>query len=148
MHIIKVGLDYQIAPLEIREIITFSEGDVVEAMQILKTKDPILENVIISTCNRTEIFAVVENIHGGVDSLHDFLMNWFKVTEEQFIPYVQCLTDDEAVEHLFKLVIGLDSMVIGETQILGQVRSAVLTAQSNRTTGTLFNDLFKRAITL
>src|SRR5699024_5975788 len=103
----KVGLDYQNAPLEIREMLTFSEGDVVEAMQILKTKDPILENVIVSTCNRTEIFAVVENIHGGIDSVHAFLMNWFKVTEDQFVPYVQSLADDDAVEHLFKLVIGL-----------------------------------------
>jgi len=147
MHIIKVGLDYQNAPLEIREILTFSESDVVEAMQNLKTKDLILENVIVSTCNRTEIFAVVEDIHSGIDSVHDFLMNWFKVTEDQFVPYVQSLVDDEAVDHLFKLVIGLDSMVIGETQILGQVRDAFLTAQSNGTTGTLFNELFKRAIT-
>jgi len=147
MHIIKIGLDYQIAPLNIREKLSFSEDDVVEAMQALLTCDQVLENVIVSTCNRTELFAVVEETDAGIASMENFLMDWFQLKEDKVIPYLEYLIDDEAIEHLFKLVVGLDSMVIGETQILGQVRNAFLTAQSKHITGKIFNELFKRAVT-
>jgi len=147
MHIIKIGLDYQIAPLNVREKLSFSEDDVVEAMQVLSTCDQVLENVIVSTCNRTELFAVVDETDAGIASMENFLMDWFQLKEDEVIPYLEYLIDDEAIEHLFKLVVGLDSMVIGETQILGQVRNAFLTAQSKHTTGKIFNELFKRAVT-
>ena len=147
MHIIKMGLDYQIAPLNVREKLSFSEDDVVEAMQVLSTCDQVLENVIVSTCNRTELFAVVDETDAGIASMENFLMDWFQLKEDEVIPYLEYLIDDEAIEHLFKLVVGLDSMVIGETQILGQVRNAFLTAQSKHTTGKIFNELFKRAVT-
>lgn len=147
MHIIKVGLDYQIAPLEIREKLTFSENDRVTAMQALKDHEHILENVIVSTCNRTEIFAVVEDVETGLVSVEHFLMDWFQIKSEQMIPYLQHLIDGEAIKHVFRLVTGLNSMVIGETQILGQVRDAFLTAQQMKATGNVFNELFKRAVT-
>lgn len=147
MHIVKVGLNYQVAPLDIREKVTFSNDEIKEAMLELKEQYNVMENVIVSTCNRTEIFAVVTQPHIGIATVQQFLMDWFHMEEDDFLPFLQTLKDKDVIEHLFKLVTGLDSMVIGETQILGQVKDAFLTAQELETTGTIFNELFKRAIT-
>src|SRR5699024_2705739 len=93
------------------------------------------------------IFAVVDQAHVGIASVQQFLMDWFQMDENELLPYLQSFRDRETIEHLFKLAVGLDSMVIGETQILGQVKEAFLTAQRLETTGKLFNELFKRVIT-
>ena len=147
MHIIKVGFNYKSAPVEIREKLTFSEQDVDNAMLLLKTQKSILENVIVSTCNRTEIYAVVDQVHTGRYYIKQFLADWFQLDKEEFTSYLRIVESDGAVEHLFKVAAGLDSMVVGETQILGQVKQAFLTAQRMKTTGTIFNELFKQAIT-
>lgn len=147
MHIVKVGLDYRNAPLEFREKLTFPNAEVMDAMHIMKKDYAIAENVIVSTCNRTEIFAVVKEVSNGTAAVQEFLGDWFQIEINELNPFLQCLQDNEAIEHLFKLAVGLNSLVIGETQILGQVRSAFLTAQKVKTTGRLFNELFKRVIT-
>lgn len=147
MHILKVGFNYKSAPVEIREKLTFSEQDIDNAMLLLKTQKSILENVIVSTCNRTEIYAVVDQIHTGRYYIKQFLADWFQQDKDEFSSYLRIVESDGAVEHLFKVAAGLDSMVLGETQILGQVKQAFLTAQKMKTTGTVFNELFKQAIT-
>jgi len=147
LHILKVGLNYRTAPVEIREKLTFSENTLAEAVVELKNQKSILENVIISTCNRTEIYAVVDQLHTGRYYIKRFLSDWFQIPMEEFSKYLIITEDDGAVEHLFRLSTGLDSMVLGETQILGQVRDAFLTSQNVKTTGTIFNELFKQAIT-
>jgi len=147
LHILKVGLNYKTAPVEIREKLTFPESTLEEATNELKKQKSILENVIISTCNRTEIFAVVDQLHTGRYYIKKFLADWFGVDKELFSPYLQIAENDGAIEHLFRVSAGLDSMVLGETQILGQVRDAFLKAQKISTTGTIFNELFKQAIT-
>lgn len=148
MHIIVVGLNYRTAPVEIRERLTFNEANIGDAMQQLRAKKSILENVIISTCNRTEIYAVVDQLHTGRYYIKEFLSEWFQLQQEEFTPYLFIYEQDGAVEHLFKVTCGLNSMVLGETQILGQVRSSFLFAQENGSTGTVFNQLFKQAITI
>ncbi|MGX4669748.1 glutamyl-tRNA reductase [Cerasibacillus sp. JNUCC 74] len=147
MHILKVGFNYKTAPVEIREKLAFSEDDVDQAMKVLKERKSILENVIVSTCNRTEIYAVVDQVHTGRYYIKQFLADWFHEEMATFTSFLQIAENDEAMEHLFRVVTGLDSMVLGETQILGQVRQAFLTAQKTETTGTIFNELFKQAIT-
>ncbi|MEN1968312.1 glutamyl-tRNA reductase [Lentibacillus sp. N15] len=147
MHILKVGLNYKSAPVEIREKLTFQEKDIVLAMQTLKGQKSILENVIVSTCNRTEIYAVVDQVHTGRYYIKQFLSDWFQVDKEVFTSYLQIAEADGAIEHLFRVASGLDSMVLGETQILGQVKQAFQIAQQEGTTGTIFNELFKQAIT-
>ncbi|WP_188453493.1 glutamyl-tRNA reductase [Virgibacillus oceani] len=147
MHIIKVGLNYKTAPVEIREMLTFSEKEMDQAMLQLKDQKSILENVIVSTCNRTEIYAVVDQIHTGRYYIKQFLADWFQVDKEKFSSYLRIAESDGAIEHLFRVSAGLDSMILGETQILGQVKQAFLTAQKMQTTGTVFNELFKQAIT-
>lgn len=148
MHIIMVGLNYKNAPVEIREKLTFDPSEIEGAMIELKGRKSVLENVIVSTCNRTEIYAVVDQVHTGRYYIKSFLSDWFGIDKEDFSPYLNIYEKDGAVEHIFRVACGLDSMVLGETQILGQVRSSFLTAQENETVGTIFNHLFKQAITV
>lgn len=147
MYILKIGVNYQTTPLEIREKLSFSEDALAEAMISLQGYDHICENVILSTCNRTEIFAVVDHLQAGKESLIQFLCKWFDMLQEDLIEYCEFKWDEEAIRYMFQVTVGLQSLVLGETQILGQVRTAFLRAQELGTTGKLFNELFKRMIT-
>ncbi|GIN86932.1 glutamyl-tRNA reductase [Heyndrickxia sporothermodurans] len=148
MYIIAVGVNYKTAPVEIRERLSFNEADLSRAMTALKTKKSIIENVIVSTCNRTEVYAVVDQLHTGRYYIKDFLSEWFQIDKEEFTPYLFIYEQDGAIEHLFKVICGLNSMVLGETQILGQVKNSFFNGQEVSTTGTIFNQLFKQAITI
>ncbi len=148
MHVLVVGVNYKTAPVEIREKLTFSENDVTEAMKSLNHQKSVLENVIISTCNRTEIYAVVDQLHTGRYYIKQFLADWFQIDKAEFSPFLSMYEADGAIEHLYRVTCGLDSMVIGETQILGQMKQSFLQAQEANTTGTMFNQLFKQAVTL
>jgi glutamyl-tRNA reductase len=148
MHILVVGLNYKTAPVEIRERLTFNSSQLGDAMKTLNDKKSILENVILSTCNRTEIYAVVDQLHTGRYYIKEFLAEHFNMDQSEFSPFLFIYEEDGAIEHLFKVSCGLNSMILGETQILGQVRSSFLEAQSENTTGTVFNHLFKQAVTL
>jgi glutamyl-tRNA reductase len=148
VHIIVVGVNYKTAPVEIREKLTFNPADLNKAMVALKDRKSILENVIVSTCNRTEVYAVVDQLHTGRYYIKAFLADWFGLDKEEFSPYLNIYENDGAIEHLYRVSCGLDSMVLGETQILGQIRTSFLSAQEYQTAGTIFNQLFKQAITL
>ncbi|WP_138415477.1 glutamyl-tRNA reductase [Aquibacillus sediminis] len=148
MHILVVGINYRTAPVEIREKLTFDEERLAEAMQQLNDQKSVLENVIISTCNRTEIYAVVDQLHTGRYYIKQFLASWFDIDKEAFSSHLAIYENDGAVEHLFRVTTGLDSMVVGETQILGQMKQAFLLAQQSGTTGTIYNELFKQTVTL
>lgn len=148
MHIIVVGVNYKTAPVEIREKLTFNPTELALAMNRLKEQKSILENIIVSTCNRTEIYAVVDQLHTGRYYIKAFLSEWFGIDKAEISPFLKIHEGEMAVEHLYKVAAGLDSMVLGETQILGQVRSSFLQAQEEQTIGTVFNHLFKQAITM
>ncbi|MEH7094734.1 glutamyl-tRNA reductase [Neobacillus vireti] len=148
MHIVVIGLNYKTAPVEIRERLTFNETDLVDATKQLNAKKSILENIILSTCNRTEIYAVVDQLHTGRYYIKEFLSEWFGMEQAEFSPFLFVYEDDGAVDHLFNVTCGLNSMVLGETQILGQVRTSFLLAQQEETIGSVFKHLFKQAITL
>lgn len=148
MHILIVGVNYRTAPVEIREKLSFQSDELERAMTQLQTQKSILENVIVSTCNRTEIYAVVDQLHTGRYYIKHFLAEWFQLSIEEISPYLSIWENDGAIEHLFRVTSGLDSMVVGETQILGQIRSSFLEAQEKKTTGTIFNELFKQVVTL
>lgn len=147
MHTLVVGLNYRTAPVEIRERLSFVESTLPEAMEALQKQKSILENVIVSTCNRTEIYAVVDQLHTGRHYIKQFLADWFELPIVDFMDYLFIYENDAAFTHLFRVTAGIDSMVLGETQILGQVRASFLNAQTNGTTGTVFNHVFKQAIT-
>ncbi|QHJ71607.1 glutamyl-tRNA reductase [Planococcus halotolerans] len=148
MHTLVVGVNYRSAPVEIREKLSFIENELPQAMQALNKQKSVLENVIVSTCNRTEIYAVVDQLHTGKYYVKQFLADYFDIPQESFSQYLFVHEKDEAVEHLFRVTAGIDSMVLGETQILGQVKGSFLAGQEIGTTGTVFNQLFKQAVTL
>ena len=147
MHTIVVGLNYKTAPVEIREKLSFIESELPTAMKELKKEKNVLENVIVSTCNRTEIYAVVDELNDGKYYIKQFLINWFHIPIEQFEQHLFIYEEDASIAHLFKVVASIESMVLGETQILGQVKNSFLQAQKQGATGTIFNKLFKQAIT-
>ena len=148
MHIVVVGLNYRTAPVAVRELFAFAEKDLPAALhQLMQTKS-VLEGVIVATCNRTEIYVVVDRLHMCGYFIRNFMEQWFGVKSEQFMQHMYIYEDEQAIAHLFRVTCGLDSMVIGETQILGQVKSSFLTAQEEGVTGTWFNRLFKQAVTL
>lgn len=147
MHILAVGVNYKTAPVEVREKVAFND-DLKDALLSLRQTKSILECVIVSTCNRTEIYAVVDQLHTGRYYIKTFLANWFELNKDDITPYLQIREQEAATEHLLKVVCGLDSMILGETQILGQVRDSFFLAQEEGTTGTIFNQLFKQAITV
>lgn len=147
MHTLVVGLNYKTAPVEIREKLSFIEKEIPNAMVALKEEKSILEDVIVSTCNRTEIYAVVDQLHTGRYYIKKFLSDWFDIPVEQFDTHLYIQEDDDSLHHLFRVTTGIDSMVLGETQILGQVKKSFLDAQQTGTTGTIYNQLFKQAVT-
>lgn len=147
MYILVVGLSHKTAPVELREKFSFDPSRLPLALRTLRDTKSILETVIVSTCNRTELYVVCDQLHTGQYYAKAFLENWFRIPKEEFADHLYVKSQDEAVTHLFRVVCGLDSLVIGETQILGQVKDAFLLAQQEGTTGTMFNTLFKQAIT-
>ncbi|MCC2442651.1 glutamyl-tRNA reductase [Bacillus cereus] len=148
MHILVVSVNYRTAPVEFREKLTFQAAELERAMTTLQNQKSVLENVIVSTCNRTEIYAVVDQLHTGRYYIKKFLADWFQLEIEKVAPYLTIFEQDGAIDHLFRVTCGLDSMVVGETQILGQIKDSFLEAQQVKATGTIFNELFKQVITL
>lgn len=148
MHIVVVGLNYRTAPVEVRERFTFAEEDLPKALEQLKLTKSVLEGVVVATCNRTEIYVVVDRLHMCGYFIRSFMEQWFGIPRDQFTQHLYIYEDEQAIRHLFRVTCGLDSMVIGETQILGQVKNAFLQAQSQKITATWFNMLFKQAVTL
>ncbi|WP_175615588.1 glutamyl-tRNA reductase [Piscibacillus halophilus] len=147
MHVIVVSLNYRTAPVEIREKLAFKEDQVGDAMVALNKEKSILENVIVSTCNRTELYVVADQLHTGRYYVKRFVSNWFSVDLEDVTKHVEIYEDKDAIQHLFRVSAGLDSMVLGETQILGQVKDAFQIAQKKEASALIFNQLFKQAIT-
>ncbi|SEP94212.1 glutamyl-tRNA reductase [Piscibacillus halophilus] len=147
MHVIVVSLNYRTAPVEIREKLAFKEDQVGDAMVALNKEKSILENVIVSTCNRTELYVVADQLHTGRYYVKRFVSNWFSVDLDDVTKHVEIYEDKDAIQHLFRVSAGLDSMVLGETQILGQVKDAFQIAQKKEASGLIFNQLFKQAIT-
>jgi glutamyl-tRNA reductase len=148
MYMLVAGINYRTAPIEIRERLTFKEEELGLAMQALSNQKSMLENVIVSTCNRTEIYAVVDQMHTGRYYIKKFLSEWFGIEKEEIASYLTFHEDERAVEHLYRVASGLDSMVVGETQILGQLKRAFQKAQELHTSGTIYNELFKQAVTV
>lgn len=113
MHIVVVGLNYRTAPVEVREQFAFAESDLPAALhQLMKTKG-VLEGVLVATCNRTEIYVVMDRLHMAGYFIRGFMEQWFGVKSEQFAQHMYIYEDEQAIAHLFRVTCGLDSMVIG-----------------------------------
>jgi glutamyl-tRNA reductase len=152
MKLLLVGVDHTSASVEVRECLAFSSTDLPEALSKLAVRHngtpPLLaEAVILSTCNRVEIYGVVhEHTTGVEEKLIDFLSEFHNLPKEQFSTSLFTVSDEAVVRHLFETSAGLRSIVLGEAQIQGQVRTAYATAQRARSSGAILSRLFRNAI--
>ena len=147
MYLLYVGVTHRVAPLSVLERVHFSDEEKIVALKKLKAEKSILEDVILSTCNRTELYLVVDQLHTGRYYSKHFLADWFQIAIEELEPYLTFKEGNEALEHLFRVSIGLDSKIVGETQVLGQLKQAFLSAQETGTTGIVLNQAFRQAVT-
>jgi glutamyl-tRNA reductase len=143
-----IGLNYKSAPISIRERISFSSGKLYDALIALKGYVAIEEAVILSTCNRTEFYAVTADAQSGHQAAQDFLADFHKAPIRFFRNHLYVYNDEEALRHLFRVAASLDSMVIGETQILGQVKEAYSKAVEAKSAGKALSRFFEEAIRL
>jgi glutamyl-tRNA reductase len=147
MSILVIGVNHRSGPLSVLERVTLSADGLPKAVATLAHRDNIREVAVLSTCNRTEIYAVTEKFHGAYDDIRDFLVGVGGLNAEDLSAFVFAQHDEAAVEHLFEVAAGLDSVVIGESEILGQVKSAWEIAQSEGGARSTLNLLFRHAIT-
>ena len=143
-----LGINYRTTPVELRERLAFAEGKVPQAVEEIRRLPGFAESVVISTCNRVELYAAHSHEHSETahQALLDYLIQHFQLQPEQAEALV-CyrLAAEETARHLFQVVSGLDSMVLGETEIFGQVKQAYKLALGSGTTGRELNRLFQRA---
>jgi len=174
VHILLVGLNHRTAPVQIREQLAFSDCNLRMALEELNhssgaipprlappsrppatqeatlrestLQEGVIESVILSTCNRLEIYAVAPAIQAGWTAVERFLSRVQGIPQEELRPHLYRLADDQAVEHLMRVACGLDSQILGEAQILGQVNQAFQTAQRAGNTGPILSHLFAYAL--
>jgi glutamyl-tRNA reductase len=151
MHIVVVGLNHKAAPVEIREKLAFTSHSLEKALQKFINDDGggqgyAVEGVILSTCNRTEIYALAKEVDSGYEAIRRFMADFHQLPQEEFADYLYAYDDREAVAHLFAVASGIDSMIVGEPQILGQVRDAFEEAAAQRAAGGVLSALFRQAI--
>lgn len=142
--IFTLGINHHSAPLAIRERVAFGADKLPHALADLTGDRPVREAAILSTCNRTEIYCAAES----PDVVIDWLAQYHQVSRDELAPYIYAHDQPEAIRHAFRVASGLDSMVIGEPQILGQMKDAVRAAEENGTLGTQLHKLFQRAFSV
>jgi glutamyl-tRNA reductase len=129
MSILVIGVNHRSGPLPLLERVTLAPTHLGKAVAGLAQRDNVREAVVLSTCNRTEVYVVAELFHGAYADIRDFLCDLGDLSARRAHPHLYSQHDTSAVTHLFEVAAGLDSAVLGESEILGQVRSAWETAQ-------------------
>ena len=149
MHMIVVGISHKTAPVEIREKLAVPESRLGEALSRLCAYPGVKEGLLLSTCNRVEVYAIVEDIEPGYGRVQEFLADThLSLSSEQLTPHLYWHAGDRAIAHLFRVAASLDSMIVGESQILGQLKDAFEVALCHKTSGLLLNKIVKKAISV
>jgi glutamyl-tRNA reductase len=149
MHIVVVGLSHKTAPVEIREKLAIPESRLGEALTRLCSYAGVREGLLLSTCNRVEVYAVVDELETGYGRIQEFLADaHMSLSSEQLTPHLYWQTGDRAISHLFRVASSLDSMIVGESQILGQIKDAFDAALTHKATGLILNKVVKKAISV
>lgn len=146
MSLLVVGLSHRSAPVSILERAALSADAQAKLLQDALAVEPVAEASVLATCNRIELYADVDKFHAGVAEVSTLLARHSGVSLDELTPYLYVHYEDRAVHHLFSVACGLDSMVVGEGQILGQIKDALATAQRLHTAGRLLNDLFQQSL--
>lgn len=144
MPLFAFGLNHQTAPLDVRERVVFHAEQVTQALRDLVDRRPVSEAAIISTCNRTEVYCTTAEPRTAIEWMADY----HRMKPSQIQPYLYELPQARAVKHAFRVASGLDSMVLGEPQILGQFKGAVRSAEEAGTLGWMLNKLFQRTFSV
>ncbi|MER7480636.1 glutamyl-tRNA reductase [Streptomyces sp. NPDC126510] len=146
MSLLVVGLSHRSAPVSVLERAALNADAQVKLLQDTVAAEPAAEAAVLATCNRIELYADVDKFHAGVAELSTLLAQHSGVGLEELTPYLYVHYEDRAVHHLFSVACGLDSMVVGEGQILGQIKDSLARAQELHSAGRLLNDLFQQAL--
>ena len=142
MHLLLVGISHRTAPVELRERLDFQARGIEDALQALGSTHAASEAVIVSTCNRAELYAACDDLPAGRAAIAAFISDYHGIDRSEVAPHIYNVTDLDAARHLFRVAAGLDSLVVGEPQILGQVKDAHTVASAAHTSGTFLNRLF------
>jgi glutamyl-tRNA reductase len=146
VSVLTIGISHRTAPVAMLERVSVSGEALVKLLYDVQQDASVAEAMVVSTCNRVEIYAAVDRFHAAFASIPQLLAAHTGVPVDELKPHLYVHYDDRAVEHLFSLVCGLDSMVVGEGQILGQVRRALKLAQKQGTVGATLNELVQQAL--
>lgn len=146
MSVLVVGLSHKSAPVRVLERAAISGDPLAKLLSDLACAEPVAEVFVVSTCNRMEVYADVDRFHAGVSAICELLARHCGLPERDLTPHLYVHYEDRAVSHLLAVACGLDSVVVGEEQILGQVRSAVRLAREQRTIGRVLGDLGRVAL--
>ena len=147
MEIVLVGLNFRTAPVEVREKVSFSQEQALQAAEELRAEGVLEETLVLSTCNRSEVYGVNANANReSAAALSSYLSKFHHVQPDLLNPSLYHHYDHDVVRHLFRVAAGLESMLLGEAEILGQVREAYLRAQQNHVTGPVLNRMFQAAL--
>ena len=146
MHISVVGLSHRTAPVEIRERLSIPEQTMETSLQSLRGNEQVLEASILSTCNRLEIYTLVRNPDLGVSAVSDFLSSHSGLETGELTPHLFSYHHEDAVDHLMRVAAGLDSLVLGEGQILSQVKKMMRLGQEHKSLGPILNRLLTQAV--
>ena len=146
MSIVVFGVNHRTGPLALLERVTIADDAIAKTVHGLMSRPNLREVVVLSTCNRTEVYAVAEKFHGAYGDLRDFFCDLGGFSADELIPHVYSQHDDAAISHLFEVASGLDSAVLGESEILGQVRIAWERSQREGGALSTLNLLFRHAI--
>ncbi|MBT8365750.1 MAG: glutamyl-tRNA reductase [Deltaproteobacteria bacterium] len=142
--IVLLGINHKTAPVELRECIAFSGDESKTALQMLHRQPNINEALLFSTCNRVELLFVTDNKNRTISAAREFIADFNKIPLEQFNDAIYIYEGDEAVRHVFRVASSLDSMVVGEAQILGQIKDAYRLATTLKSSGVILNRLLHR----
>lgn len=143
-----IGVRHRTAPIHIREKLSFHQDEILDALREMLTMPGIVEAAILTTCNRTELYATVTDTELGIRSLKTFLNDYKQFDCNAYMDYTFTLLHEDAVMHLFRVASGLDSLVLGEGQIMAQVKESLKTAMAARSSGELIDKMFKAALTV
>lgn len=148
MNIVVVGLSHKTANVEIREKLAFSPVQMEKPLQALLALDGITEGVIVSTCNRVEIYVTTRDIAGGIARVKRFLADYHSFPLDTLEQHVYALHGEDAIRHVFRVASSLDSMVVGEPQILGQIKTSYGYAAEYRSSGIILNRFLHKAFSV
>jgi glutamyl-tRNA reductase len=146
VSLVVIGLNHRTAPLDLLERMSIDDSRLAKALADLVDRPHVTEAVILSTCNRTEVYAYVEKFHGAYQDVREFLSAITYQPPELFADHLYAHYDQEAVRHLLRVASGLDSAVVGENEVLGQVRRAWETSQHEHAAGPVLAPLFRHAV--